>query len=154
MKTADNISTIEYIETNYPVSEIMVANVCVWMYLRNVIWDKLENKSTSDSGSTIIDKLISLQNYYWNFVNKNNSCGCVLFTDSLEEIKIGDKCVDRLMYNAAEGLGSDLNVVLNPLDKIHANSSMYPKNKYISSHYFTFGVPKRKWKTKRCTVNA
>ena len=143
MKSTDNISTLNYLETNYPVSEIKVADVCVWMYLRNVIWDRLENKGPHNLNSTIISGLISAQNYYWNFKNRNNDCQCVLFTDTLEEIKIGDQHIDRLMCGVTEELGNSLCVVLNPLGETHTSSSMYIKNKYISSHYFTFGLPKK-----------
>ena len=72
MKATDNISKIEYIEDNYPVNKIQVSNVGMWMYLRNVIWDQLENNNIHNSKSTITNGIKAVKNYYWNYKNRNN----------------------------------------------------------------------------------
>ena len=143
MKATDNISKIEYIEDNYPVNKIRVSNVGMWMYLRNVIWDQLENNNIHNSKSTITNGIKAVKNYYWNYKNRNNDNNYILFTDTYEEVMVNNYPIDRLMYDVAEELQDNLSVVLNPMGANHKNSAIYTNNKYMSSHYFTFGMPKK-----------
>ena len=137
MKATDNISKIEYIEDNYPVNKIQVSNVGMWMYLRNVIWDQLENNNIHNSKSTITNGIKAVKNYYWNYKNRNNDNNYILFTDTYEEVTVNNYPIDRLMYDVAEELQDNLSVVLNPMGTNHKNSTIYTNNKYMSSHYFT-----------------
>ena len=143
MKATDNISKIEYIEDNYPVNKIRVSNVGMWMYLRNVIWNQLENNNIHNSKSTITNGIKAVKNYYWNYKNRNNDNNYILFTDTYEEVMVNNYPIDRLMYDVAEELQDNLSVVLNPMGTNHKNSTIYTNNKYMSSHYFTFGMPKK-----------
>ena len=55
------------------------------------------------------------------------------------------------MYDVAEELQDNLSVVLNPMGANHKNSTIYTNNKYMSSHYFTFGL--KRFNSTRSTKN-